>query len=237
LARKVDWQIGEGTAPRISVLICTMNEAANLPHVLPYIPDWVSEVVLVDGHSGDDTVATAQRLRPGVRCFYQPGRGKGDALRYGLAQATGDIVVTLDADGATDPEEMPRFVRPLLSGCDFVKGSRFALGVPEGKARHRILGNLVITATFNILFRRRYTDLCSGYNAFWREPVAGALSSWTEDGFENEPFINARVARRGLRVREVGYLERARLSGEVKERSWRQGVKAIKSILRERVRG
>lgn len=132
---------------------------------------------------------------------------------------------------------MPRFIRPLLRGYDFAKGSRFALGLPQGKPRHRILGNLIITIIFNILFRRRYSDLCSGYNAFWKQRVNEVLGSWSADGFENEPFINARVAKRGLRVFEVGYRERARLKGEVKERSLRQGIKAIKSILRERFRG
>lgn len=218
---------------RTTVLICTLNEAENLPYVLPKIPDWVNEVILVDGHSTDRTVEVAQELRPDIKILYQPGKGKGDALRYGIKHASGDIIVTLDADGATPPEEMPKFVDPLLDGYDFVKGSRFALGLPEGKPRHRVLGNWIITITFDLLFFKGYTDLCSGYNAFWKGKVKG-MDLWSSDSYENEPLINARIRKRGLKVREVGYREPARLSGEIKEQSWRQGLKAIKSILRER---
>lgn len=222
--------------PRVTALICALNEGKNLPHVLPNIPSWVDEVLLVDGHSTDDTTLVAKRLRPDICIRHQPGRGKGDALRYGFSQATGDIIVTLDADGATNPAEMSRFIEPLLNGYDFAKGSRFLAGSPEDKPWHRILGNWIITITFNILFFKRYTDLCSGYNAFWRARVTEAMQPWPSDGFENEPFINARVTKRGLKVTEIGYTESGRLSGEVKEKSWRQGIKAIKSIIRERFR-
>ena len=157
--------------PTITVIICTLNEAENLPHVLPRIPDWVHEVILVDGHSTDDTVEVARRLRPDIKVLYQPGRGKGDALRHGIEHATGDIIVTLDADGATPPEEMPRFIEPLLAGYDFAKGARFIRGSTEGKPKHRILGNFIITLTFDLLFFKRYTDLCSGYNAFWKKAI------------------------------------------------------------------
>jgi glycosyltransferase involved in cell wall biosynthesis len=218
---------------KITVIICTLNEAENLPHVLPRIPDWVNEIILVDGHSTDNTVEVARRLRPDIKVLYQPGKGKGDALRYGIENATGDIIVTLDADGATPPEEMQKFIDPLLNGYDFAKGSRFALGSPKGKPRHRILGNWIITLTFDILFFRKYTDLCSCYNAFWKEKVKN-INLFSADGYENEPLINTRIRKEGLKVKEVGYREPARLSGEIKETSWRQGLKAIKSIFRER---
>ena len=103
----------------ITALICTLNEVESLPRVLPRIPNWVDEVLLVDGHSTDNTVALARELRPDVRVVTQPGRGKGDALKYGVRKARGDIVVTLDADGETDPEDMLRFVEPLLNEYDF----------------------------------------------------------------------------------------------------------------------
>ena len=221
----------------VTVLICALNEEDNLPYVLPQIPQYIDEILLVDGHSTDGTVGVAKKLCPDIRILYQPGRGKGDALRYGLKHSTGDIIVTLDADGATNPEQIPAFIEPLLSGYDFAKGSRFALGLPHNKTWHRILGNWIITITFNILYFRRYTDLCSGYNAFWRSKMLGVMNPWPSDGFENEPLINSRVRKKDLKVIEVGYIEQARLSGNIKERSWRQGTKAIKSIIRERFRG
>lgn len=219
----------------ITALICTLNEAESLPHILPTIPDWVDEVLLVDGHSTDNTVAVAKQLRPKTRVVYQPGRGKGDALRHGIEQANGDIVVTLDADGTTDPADMPRFIEPLLNGYDFVKGSRFRLGLPANKPRHRILGNWIIAMTFNLLFFRTYTDLCSGYNAFWNKALDKVDLSGAQ--FEDEPLINVRVGKARLKVKEVGHIDRGRIGGDSKAPSWRQGFGSIETIMRERFRG
>ena len=219
----------------VTALVCTLNEEENLPHVLPEIPDWVDELLLVDGHSTDKTVAVARGLRPDVRIVRQPGRGKGDALKCGIEQATGDIVVTLDADGTTDPRDIPMFVEPLLWGCDFVKGSRFALSRPAGKPRHRIFGNWVIVTTYNVLYRTKYTDLCSGYNAFWRQAMARVdLSGWTG---QEEPLLNARVRKAGLKVVEVGHHDKGRIAGETKQPSWQQGFGAVRTVISERFRG
>jgi O-antigen/teichoic acid export membrane protein len=219
----------------ITALICTLNEEENLPHVLPRIPAWVDELVLVDGRSTDGTVAVAGGLRPDAKIVHQRGWGKGDALKCGMEQATGDIIVTLDADGTTDPHDLPRFIEPLLRGCDFVKGSRFALSRPAGKPRHRVFGNWIIVATYNVLFGARYTDLCSGYNAFWRQAMARVdLSGWS---CQEEPLLNARVKKAGLRVLEVGHHDKGRLAGETKQPSWRQGFGAFRTVIRERFRG
>jgi glycosyltransferase involved in cell wall biosynthesis len=222
--------------PRITALICALNEADNLQYVLPKIPDWVDEVLLVDGHSTDDTVEVAKNLRPDINVVYQLGKGKGDALKCGIENSTGDIIVTLDADGATDPEEIDKFVEPLLNGFDFVKGSRFRGTFPRNRPWYRILGNWIITLMFDILFIRVYTDLCSGYNSFWKKAV-GHKNPWSSDGFENEPLINCWVAKNRLKVKEIGHADTGRMSGEIKELAWRQGFKAIKTIIRERFRG
>jgi glycosyltransferase involved in cell wall biosynthesis len=221
------------TYPKLSVLICTVNEEQNLPNILPKIPDWVNEIVLVDGHSTDDTIEIARRLRPGIIIISQPSKGKGDALRSGIAAASGDIVITLDADDATDPGVIANFVDPLLVGYDYVKGTRFVNGKTYNKLWYRIMGNWIITLTFDILFFRPYTDVCSGYNAFWRERII-KLTLFSADGYENEPLINARIVKAGLRVKEVGHIDKGRSQGESKEISWRQGIKAVKSIIRER---
>ncbi|HUI61664.1 MAG TPA: glycosyltransferase family 2 protein, partial [Steroidobacteraceae bacterium] len=106
----------------MSVIIPTLNEAKNLPHVFARIPAGVHEVIIVDGHSVDDTIAVARELRPDVRIVMQTRRGKGNALACGFEVATGDIIAMIDADGSTDPEEIPRFVQALLDGADFAKG-------------------------------------------------------------------------------------------------------------------
>ena len=84
--------------PQISVVIPTHNEAQNIHYVLPRIPSIVSEVILVDGHSSDDTIEVAQQLIPSIRTIRQQGRGKGDALRFGFSESTGGIIVMIDAD-------------------------------------------------------------------------------------------------------------------------------------------
>ena len=112
--------------PKVSVVIPALNEARNLPHVFSRLPTGLHEVIVVDGHSVDDTLSAARRLRPEVRIIAQNRRGKGNALACGFAAATGDIIVMVDADGSADPAEIPRFVWALLDGADYAKGSRFA---------------------------------------------------------------------------------------------------------------
>ena len=118
--------------PKVSFVVPTLNEAKNLPWLLPRIPDWAHEVVIVDGRSTDDTVAVARRLRKDVKIVMEPKRGKGAALQAGFNAATGDIIVMLDADGSMEPEEAIVFVGVLMAGADMVKGSRFLQGAGMG---------------------------------------------------------------------------------------------------------
>ncbi len=224
----------EDPYPTISVVICAFNEEKSLPYVLPKIPNWVDEILLIDGHSTDHTVTEAQKVMPKIQVLFQPNRGKGDALRYGFKHATKDIVVTLDADGATDPLEMNRFIKSLLNGYDFAKGSRFLSILPNDKPSHRIFGNLLIAAIFNTLYAARYTDLCSGYNAFWKRTIA-KFNFQSNDCFEDEPLLIAKVKKAKLKIAEIGHADLGRIGGESKSPSWRQGFKAIKTITRERI--
>jgi len=125
------------SAVPVSVVIPTLNKARNLPHVFERMPIDVAEVIVVDGHSTDDTVTVARALWPDVVVVQQAGRGKGDALACGFRAARGDIIVMLDADGSTDPAEIPRFVAALLTGADFVSSSP-TLGISyDASARRR----------------------------------------------------------------------------------------------------
>ncbi|MGH2850641.1 MAG: glycosyltransferase family 2 protein [Solirubrobacteraceae bacterium] len=239
--RRANRHPGTSTAPSasnaasISLVIPTLNEAANLPHVLTRIPSMVDEVLLVDGHSIDDTISVARAIRPDVRVVLQDGRGKGDALACGFAAASGDIIVMLDADGSTDPAEIPRFVDALLDGSDFAKGSRFVTGGDSSDITPlRSAGNRVLSRTVNLLFRTSYTDLCYGYNAFWRHCLPHMRITCT--GFEVETLINVRVARAGLRVTEVASVEYERIHGESKLNVVRDGARVLRAILSERTR-
>jgi len=224
----------DDTKPTISVVIPALNEAANLPHVFARLPSSVDEVILVDGHSSDDTIAIAQSLLPSVRVILQDGRGKGDALACGFAAARGDIIVMLDADGSTDPAEIPAYVMPLLQGADFSKGSRFTDGGGSTDITPvRALGNRFLNHVVNALYGTRYTDLCYGYNAFWADVVP--TINVTCNGFEVETLINVRVAKAGLTVVEVPSVEHERIHGASKLRPVRDGLRVLRTIIRERL--
>jgi glycosyltransferase involved in cell wall biosynthesis len=108
---------------QLRVVIPTLNEAENLPHVLPYLPEWVDDVLLVDGGSSDNTVEVARQLWPSIRVIWQSGRGKGTALKDGFMAATGDIIVMMDADG-DEPDGDSAFVAPG-SGSGLWEGVAF----------------------------------------------------------------------------------------------------------------
>jgi len=220
-------------SPKITAVIPAMNEAENLPHVLNRLPDMIDEVILVDGHSVDDTVAVARRIRPDIRVVTQNARGKGNALACGFAVATGDIIVMLDADGSTDPAEIPLFVAKLREGADFAKGSRYMTGGgSEDLTLLRRFGNTFLTGTVNALYRVDYTDLCYGYMAFWSR----CLPELNVDcsGFEVETLLTLRAAGADLKIAEVPSVERDRIHGESNLRPVRDGLRVMRTIMQER---
>ena len=222
--------------PRVSVVVPTLNEAQNLPHVFARLRrEAIYEVVLVDGFSTDDTVEVAKQLWPGIRVVEQDRRGKGNALACGFAACTGDIIVMLDADGSADPAEIPAYVHALLDGADFAKGSRFMHGGGSSDiTRGRRMGNWGLSQTVNVLFGTRYSDLCYGYNAFWSHCLADMNVDC--DGFEVETLINIRVSRSGLTVAEIPSYEFERIHGESNLNTFRDGWRVLRTILRERTR-
>jgi glycosyltransferase involved in cell wall biosynthesis len=225
--------------PHISVVIPALNEARNLRHVLPLIPTIVNEIILVDGHSTDDTIVVVQQLGPTIRApvrvMKQTGKGKGDALRVGFAACVGDIIVTLDADGSTDPREIPLFVEALLRGNDFAKGSRSILGGGSHDFTFlRRLGNYWLRKLVNMLFSTRFSDLCYGYNAFWRHCL-----DYIEidcDGFEVETLIHLRAHKAHLKIIEVPSIEYRRIYGKSNLNAFRDGWSVLRTIVRERSR-
>jgi hypothetical protein len=231
--------------PLVSVVVPALNEARNLPHVFAQIPPGIYEVVLVDGLSVDGTVAVARQLRPDVRIVMQTRKGKGNALACGFTAATGDIIAMVDADGSADPGEIPRFVEAVLNGADFAKGSRFLKGGGSSDiTRFRSLGNRVLTAFFNVCYGRKYSDLCYGFNVFWRRhvPVLGLDATsvprpgggmlWG-DGFEVETLIHVRAAKAGLAVAEVPSFEHPRIHGVSNLNAFRDGFRVVRTILTE----
>ena len=218
--------------PRVSVVIPALNEADNLKRILPRLPRGLHEVILVDGGSNDRTIETAQRQLPSIRVIRQPGHGKGDALGLGFEAVTGDAIVMLDADGSTDPAEIPRFIDALWAGADLAKGSRFVDGGGSADITAlRRAGNRGLVAAVNALFGTRYSDLCYGYNAFWTQCLP--YLSLDTSGFEVETLINVRAAKAGLVVSEIPSFELARLSGASHLKPFRDGFRVLRIIVRE----
>jgi glycosyltransferase involved in cell wall biosynthesis len=241
-----DEPAGSGAPLRVSVVVPALNEEQNLPYVLGRIPAGVDEVILVDGGSRDNTVGVARHVLPSVTVINQTRTGKGNALACGFAACTGDIIVMIDADGSTDPAEIPRFVEALLDGADLAKGSRFRSGGGSHDiTAFRRLGNFFLNLTVNVLFGTHFTDLCYGYNAFWKTAIKvmdlpdinlprppGGQRLWG-DGFEVETMINVRVASHGLRIKEVPSVEAARLHGTSNLNAFRDGRRVLRTILSE----
>jgi glycosyltransferase involved in cell wall biosynthesis len=213
--------------PPISVVICTLNEESSLPFVLPKVPEWVDEVLLVDGHSTDGTVQIATKLLPKVRVLYQTGKGKGDALKLGINEANGEIIVTLDADGETPPKEIERFVQPLLDGNDFAKGSRLFRRRPYKMPRYRWFGNKVLAFTCNILYGTHFSDICCGYNAFWKKGYLKLNLSFgkNEVGCSMEQQMIVRAKKAGMKIKEVPINREGRIAGKSVIGSVTQSVK------------
>ena len=232
---------------RVSVVVPTYNEAANLPHVFDRLPADLHEVIVVDGHSVDGTVEVARTLRPDVKIVLQNRRGKGNAMACGFAVVTGDVVIMLDADGSADPQEIPRFVAALTAGADFAKGTRFAVGGGSSDITPlRAWGNRRLNGIANLLFATRYTDLCYGYNAFWTRCLPALQLSadgpgrdvklWG-DGFEIETIINTRIAKASLKIVEVPSYESTRVYGASNLNTWRDGFRVLRALAVERVNG
>jgi glycosyltransferase involved in cell wall biosynthesis len=239
-------QVPEHRAPTVSVVVPCLNEERNLSYVFSRMPADVHQVVLVDGGSEDGSVDRARELWPSIVVVHQTRKGKGNALACGFAACTGDIVVMLDADGSTDPAEIPSFVAPLLAGADFAKGSRFLRGGGSTDiTRLRRLGNYGLCGFVNRLFHTRYSDLCYGYNAFWRRVLPymdlpdvkaprriDGQMHWG-DGFEVETLINIRVAMSRLKIVEVPSHEAARLHGVSNLNAFGDGQRVLYTILTE----
>ena len=234
----------EEPRPRVSVIVPALNEERNLQHLAARMPSDIDEIVVVNGASTDNTADAARRLWPDAVHIEQTRRGKGNALACGFAAASGDIIVTIDSDGSTDPAEIPRFVAALISGADYAKGSRFVQGGgSDDITRFRQLGNKCLNGTVNILFATSFTDLCYGYNAFWRRcldamrlpDIHAPLQQWG-DGFEIEALLNVSVAAADLKIAEVRSYESFRRYGTSNLHAVKDGTRVLRTICKEFMR-
>jgi glycosyltransferase involved in cell wall biosynthesis len=231
-------------APKLSVIVPVYNERTLVSELLrrlaaaPIPSVGEIEILVVDDGSTDGSAEVVRRhaaTTPGLRVLEQPqNRGKGAALRVGIAAATGDLIVFQDADLEYDPRDLESLVRPFAAdGADAVYGSRFQRrGAARVTSYHHEAANRLITAFSNLFTGLRLSDVETCYKMF-RAPLLKSIPLRSDD-FAMEVEITAKVARRRVRIVEVPISYRGRTYREGKKITWRDGIRALVAIVRFR---
>ena len=217
----------------VTAVIPARNEVRNLPEVIQGVAPFVDDMLLVDGHSTDGSREVAQSL--GVRVVLDNGKGKGEAVRVGFAEAKGDIVVLIDADCSHDPKDIPALVAPIIAGqADLVVGSRMTGGSHElhGDINRfiRVTGSHVILLAINYRWNVRLTDVQNGFRAI-RTDVARAIGL-TENIHTIEEEMVMKALKKGYRVMDVPSREYERKHGDSSLSHWKDGHRFVWCVLK-----
>jgi len=229
--------------PIVSVVVAARNEQGNIPQIFSRVPEMGAgtELVFVEGHSRDDTYAAIEKeiaSHPEKRCrlLRQTGAGKGDAVRLGIAQAAGDIVIILDADMTVPPEDLQRFYEALRSGRgEFINGVRLVYPMEDEAMRFfNFLGNKFFSLAFSWLLGQPIKDTLCGTKAFWRRDYELIAANRTIFG-DFDPFgdydLIFGAAKLGLKIVDLPVRYRARTYGSTNIRRWKHGWLLLRMVL------
>jgi len=237
-AAERDGVTGGDSYRKLSVIVPVFNERNTVAEVVRRMRavelPVEREIIVVDDGSDDGTQSVLSQLGDStVRVVLHPqNRGKGAAIRTGLASVTGDLVIIQDADLEYDPEDWPQLLRPVLRGkAQVVYGSRFT-----GERRNMLflhwLGNRFLSLVTNVLYNTTLSDMETGYKLFDRRVLTGI--ELRANRFDFEPEITAKVLRRGIRIYEVPISYAGREPSEGKKITWRDGFSALWTLVKYR---
>ncbi len=222
----------------LSVIVPVFNERATVTEIVRRMRavdlGLDLEIIIVDDGSSDGTEKVLPALEDStVRVLHHDGnRGKGAAIRTGLAVARGDLILIQDADLEYDPEDWPKLLAPIARGrAQVVYGSRFT-GERKNMLVWHWIGNRVLSAVTNVLYNTTLSDMETCYKLFDRRVLDGITIQ--SDRFDFEPEITAKVLRRGYRIYEVPISYTGREFDEGKKISWRDGFGALRALIRFR---
>lgn len=217
---------------RVQAIIPTLNEENTIGEIIQQTEDYVDDVLIIDGRSYDNTMKIVKEN--GIKFLTQDGKGKGQALRQAFDNASGDIIIILDADGSMLPKEIPRYLKEIALGADVVKGSRFMPGGGSDDLSFiRKIGNSFFVKLVNVLYGLNLTDICYGYIAFTNHAIEKIKDDLNCDGFDIETEIVIKSAKNGLKIHEVPSFELMRLYGKSNLNALRDGLKILYVILKE----
>jgi len=219
----------------VTVIIPALNEEKNVGEVIQELNhNGYHKILVMDGCSTDKTVELAKEF--GADVLIQNGKGKGAALREAFSYGgfDGDIVVMMDADGSMNPKEVPSLVKALESGADLAKASRFLpYGHSEDMSLIRRIGNQFFIFLVNRFWSTRYTDLCYGFGAFTKQALNKVGPHLKSTNFEIETEVFIKAKKFDLKVVEVPSIELRRRHGRSNLSVLRDGLRIIKTIVKE----
>lgn len=220
--------------PTVTIIIPTKNEAGGIHKIIQKTHRFADEILIIDGHSADSTAEIAESL--GAKVYLDQKRGIGFAKRLGLAKATGDIIVLIDADGSHEPKDIPKLVKPIANNqADLVVASRIKGGSDEfdinisGLVRQG--GGDLIASVINYRFKTKLTDALNGFRAIRRSTALQLGLKANDFDIEHEMII--KCLKRGFKVTEIASHEYARAWGKAKLPTFSKGWIFIWRLIKE----